>query len=292
MINKTTIKKLNRSISEYKKLASKNQKALYEIAMSEIPEMVYNSNAIENSTLTLQDTEEILLRDKIKKDFSIREVYEAKNLAIILKKLLDKPKQKLTKNLILEPHKILLTGINDDFAGRFRRKKEWVRIGNHLGANPSFVERLIEEALLNFNSNRKYFMEKIAEFHAEFENIHPFCDGNGRIGRVLINQQFLRLGLPPIIIQNKSKKNKYYPLFPEYEKNQKYDGFTELFTLLLLEAINKRVAIIKSKKIIPLAQWARKNKIAGNSAINKANRQTIPAFRSSGIWKIAEDYKI
>ena len=291
MLNKTTINKLDKLVSEYKKIASKNQKALYEIAMSEIPEMVYNSNAIENSTLTLEDTEEILLRDKIKKDFIIREVYEAKNLAVILKKLLENSKQKITKDLILELHKILLTGINDNFAGRFRKGKEWVRVGNHLGANPAFVERLVEEAILNFNSNRKYFIEKIAEFHAEFENIHPFCDGNGRIGRVLINQQLLKLGLPPIIIRNKNKKKKYYPLFSEYEKNQRYDGFVGLFVLLLSEAINKRIAIIKSKKIIPLTEWAKKKNVAGNIAINKANRQTIPAFRIGGVWKIDCDYK-
>jgi Fic family protein len=291
MLNKTTINRLNKLISEYKKLVSKNEKALYEIAISEIPEMVYNSNAIENSTLTLEDTEEILLRDKIKKDFIIREVYEAKNLAVILKELLEKPKQKLTKDLILKLHKILLTGINDDFAGRFRKGKEWVRIGNHLGANPLFVDRLVEEAILNFNSSRKYFLEKIAEFHAEFEDIHPFCDGNGRIGRVLINQQLLKFGLPPIIIQNKSKKNKYYPLFSEYEKNQNYEGFMELFFLLLSEAINKRIAIIKSKKISSLSEWAKKKGVRGNIAINKANRQTIPAFRIRGAWKIDSEYE-
>jgi Fic family protein len=291
MLNKTQINRLDKLILKYKKLVPKNKKALYEIAMSEIPEMVYNSNAIENSTLTLEDTEEILLRDKIKKDFSIREVYEAKNLDVILKKLLEKPKQKLTKDLILELHKILLTGINDDFAGRFRRGKEWVRVGNHLGANPAFVDRLVEEAILKFNSDRKYFLEKIAEFHAEFEDIHPFCDGNGRIGRVLINQQLLKLNLPPIIIQNKGKKNKYYPIFSEYEKNQNYGGFMELFFLLLSEAINKRIAMITSKKIIPLSEWAKKNKVRGNIVINKANRQTIPAFRIGGVWKIDSEYE-
>jgi Fic family protein len=90
--------------------------------------MVYNSNAIENSSLTLKDTESILIHNQIKKNHDIREVHEAINLAKITKILLDNPKQKLTIESILALHKILLTNISDNWAGRFRRNKEWVRI--------------------------------------------------------------------------------------------------------------------------------------------------------------------
>ncbi len=120
MIYQTTKDKIASLMSQYKKLAKTNAKALNEIALAEIPEMVYNSNAIENSTLSLQDTEEILMHDKIRKDYSLREVYEAKNLANIMKKLLNKPNQTLSIELILELHKTLLTEINDNLAGRFR----------------------------------------------------------------------------------------------------------------------------------------------------------------------------
>jgi Fic family protein len=90
--------------------------------------MVYNSNAIENSSLTLEDTESILLHEQLRKNYNIREVHEAINLAKITEMLLKRPKQKLTTKLILDLHKILLTNINDDWAGRFRRNQEWVRI--------------------------------------------------------------------------------------------------------------------------------------------------------------------
>jgi len=120
MIYQTTKDKIASLMSQYKKLSKANKKALSEIAIAEIPEMVYNSNAIENSTLSLQDTEEILIYDKIKKDYNLREVYEAKNLANIMKNLLSNPSQTLTIQLILELHQILLREISDHIAGRFR----------------------------------------------------------------------------------------------------------------------------------------------------------------------------
>ena len=81
MINQVTRDKIARLRAKYDEVSSGMANGLAEIAMSEVPEMVYNSNAIENSTLTLRDTEDILMRDIIRKDASVREVYEAKNLA-------------------------------------------------------------------------------------------------------------------------------------------------------------------------------------------------------------------
>ncbi len=116
MINTTTKGKITQLFQHYQSLIKGNTKALHEIAINEIPEIVYNSNAIENSTLTLKDTEEILIYDQIKKDYNLREVYEAKNLASITEKLLKAPNQKLTIKLILALHKTLLTGIKDNRA--------------------------------------------------------------------------------------------------------------------------------------------------------------------------------
>lgn len=238
---------------QFTALSKGNKKLLEEIAIAEIPEMVYNSNAIENSTLTLDDTEKILSGNILNRKVDVREVFEAKNLARITETLLKK-KQSLTVPLILSLHKTLLTNINDTIAGRFRMGKEWVRVGNHLGANPAFVHSLMEELVTDYNSTKgRYFLDSIARFHAEFETIHPFVDGNGRIGRVLINVQLMNAGLPPIIIQNKSKHKDYYPLFTNYPVTMKFDGFTELFGLLLQEALHKRITMLTAKKIIPLS---------------------------------------
>ncbi|MDR0443425.1 MAG: Fic family protein [Treponema sp.] len=254
--------------------------------------MVYNSNAIENSTLTLEDTEKILLENIVPKQANTREVYEAKNLARITEYLLQNTTVELSTSLILDLHKMLLTNIDDNIAGRYRTGKEWVRVGNHLGANPLFVNDLMSELLTKYNTDDGiFFLEKIAFFHAEFESIHPFCDGNGRIGRVLINQQLMKFGYPPIIVQNKGKFREYYPLFVSYPTTMNYDGFTALFALLLQESLHKRLTILACPKIVPLAMWAVKNAVKGNIAANKAKRQSIPAFRLREKWMIAENYR-
>ena len=292
MINQITKDRIEQLQARYLELVSKNSQAIRDIAITEIPEMVYNSNAIENSTLTLEDTEDILIRDAIKKDQNIREIYEAKNLAKVTKYLLDNPDQMLDTELVLRLHGMLLANIRDDWAGRFRQGKEWARVGNHMGANPDFVSGLMSDLVQNYHDNDKtYFLDKIAWFHAEFETIHPFPNGNGRIGRVLINQQLMALGYPPIIVPNKGKQTDYYPAFTTYSTNGKYDEFTNLFASLLIESLYRRITILSTARIIRLSKWSKDNNVSPHIASNKARRGTIPAFRQRGVWMIASDYR-
>jgi Fic family protein len=291
MKNKSLNDKVAILFEKYGAVAQENKAALFEIVMAELPESVYNSNAIENSTLSFEDTEDILIRGEIKRDHDVREIYEAKNLAKITGMLFEisgkKPAKPLSVDMMLRYHKILLTGINDAAAGRFRGGKEWVRVGTHVGANPAFTHELVAELVEAYNADEKYdLIEKIASFHAEFETIHPFVDGNGRIGRVIINKQLIDRGYPPIIIPNKSKRKDYYPLFDAYVMNNDAGGFVRFFSLLLLESMHKRLALITAKKIVTVNQWAETNGLNPNSALNKAKNQTIPAFRLRGKWMI------
>jgi Fic family protein len=291
MINQTTKDKIEALHRQYINLAKGNDSLMKEITLAEIPELVYNSNAIENSTLTLDDTEKILSGGSLNRKVNVREVFEAKNLAKLTESILENNKSLLHIKLILNLHKTLLTNIDDRISGRFRSGKEWVRVGNHLGANPQFVPSLMHELVDNYNQNKiSYFLDAVAHFHAEFETIHPLVDGNGRMGRVLINLQLMNLGFPPIIIQNKSKHTEYYPLFTRYQSTMKFGEFTQLFALLLQESLHKRISILTAKKIIPLALWASQKGIKPNVAANKAKRQTIPAFRLREKWMIAEEF--
>lgn len=292
MINNSLRQKLDFLIERYHDLVPNYASGIRELSLVELPEMVYNSNAIENSTLTLEDTEDILIRHQIRTDHQIREIFEATNLAKAMKFLLDNPETEISVPLILKLHGILLQNIRDDAAGRFRTNKEWVRVGSHLGANPQFVHHFITELVENYNQkDEQYFLDKIIYFHAEFENIHPFIDGNGRIGRLLINEQLDLLNLPPILIPNKSKNEEYYPALEEYSKLNKLDQLSEFFAKLLIEALYRRITRLTAPKMVSVSDWAKQNQMSVQSATNKAIRGTIPAFRLRGHWMIDADYK-
>lgn len=293
MINRVTEEKIEALAREYRRLAVKFPEAVRELTLAELPEMVYNSNAIENSTLTLEDTEDILVRDQIRTDHAVREIYEAKNLARAMEYLMGNLEPKVSVDLILRLHRMLLSNIRDEIAGRFRSGREWVRVGTHVGANPEFVNELMYGLVERYDreNDKAFFVEKIALFHAEFENIHPFGDGNGRIGRLVTNEQLDLLGLPPIIIPNKSKHEEYYPALEEYERTGKADRLMELFAGLLIEALYRRIAQMTAKKIIPVAEWAKEHGVSAQAAINKAARGTIPGFRTRGHWMIAAEHE-
>src|SRR3990167_4787542 len=116
------------------------------ITEAEIPEHVYNSNAIENSTLTLEETEKILLQVDLDRFVSEREIFEAKNLARVVAYTENKAKEaEVSLELMLLLHKMLIGNISEDIAGRFRRGNEWVRVGTHIGADPKNIEKLLTD---------------------------------------------------------------------------------------------------------------------------------------------------
>lgn len=253
----------------------------------EVAENVFNSNAIENSTLTLKQTEQILLDIEFSADLSMREIYEAKNLARVVEYIRSQSyKKPLDKEMILLLHKMLIGGINDEFAGRFRQEAEYVKVANYIAPAPLQINELIETALINYESSiSQNPITRIARFHLEFEHIHPFCDGNGRIGRVLINYQLQRLGFPNIIIRHREKAN-YYEAFRDYDASQKTKGMEKILSLAIKESMHKRLAYLKGLRIIKLAEYAKTSEKSNTTLTNAAKRQTIAAFREKGIWKI------
>ena len=276
-------------------ILKKNKESLLDIVFeAELPESVYNSNAIENSTLTIAETEKILLNMEVSRNVSVREVFEAKNLAQVFGYIKKKTNKKdIDKELILLLHKMLIFNIDENIAGRFRKQNEYVRVGTHIAPAPEQIEAMIDALLLDHSSRyEEYFLEKITRFHLEFEHIHPFCDGNGRIGRVLINYQLMQFGFPPIIIRDKEKAL-YYKSFSEYRNSHKKKTaiMGKVVSLALMESFYKRIAYLKGEKIIPLAEYSEIKKESLKILLNKAKRQTIPAFREKGVWKIGVDNK-
>jgi Fic family protein len=253
----------------------------------ELAESVYNSNAIENSTLTLPDTEKILLDLEVSKNYSLREVFEAKNLARVYEYIRAKKDTiVLNRDTILFMHELLIGGIDDAIAGRFRKQGEYVRVGKHIAPAPEHILRMVEVLLDEYKTNQgETIFAKIAQFHLQFETIHPFCDGNGRIGRVLINLQLQALGYPNIIIRDK-EKHLYYKTFSHFRDEKSTKQMERVIYLAISEGLHKRIAYLEGREIVSLAEYAKKNALSLAGLINAGRRQTIPAFREKGVWKM------
>jgi len=284
--NNSTKKQLRELKIAYDAERLGKESLLLMIDEAEIAEAVYNSNAIENSTLTLKETEKILLDMMVSRDLSVREVFEAKNLARVVNYIRGKAAgEALDQAMIILLHQMLIGGIDDKISGRFRVAGEYVRVGTHIAPAPEQVEQMIAQVLLDYTGDLDaYFLDKIAKFHLEFEKIHPFNDGNGRIGRVIINYQLQRLGFPNIIIREKDKRN-YYQAFDHSRTMEK------ILALGLMESLHKRLAYLESKKIIRLSDYVKQHGLSAPALYNVARRQKIPAFREKGVWKIVADFR-
>lgn len=278
--------------AKYDILRKGKESLLVMVDEAEIPESVYNSNAIENSTLTLKETEKILLDMEVSRNVSLREVFEAKNLARVIGYICNKSKEtEINKETILLLHQMLIGGIDDKIAGRFRKLGEYVRVGTHVAPAPEHVERIIESIITEYTSDLSiYFLDKIAKFHLDFETVHPFCDGNGRIGRVLICFQLLWFGFPMIIIRDREKKE-YYKAFGDYRDDKNTKTMEKVISLALIESLHKRITYLKGEKIIVLSEFTKKRGKSAPAITNAARRQNIPAFREKGVWKIGENFE-
>ncbi|MCK5588907.1 MAG: Fic family protein [Candidatus Pacebacteria bacterium] len=289
MLSKKYTDKIKKLKDEFNKLKKGKESLLKILNEVEIPEAVYNSNAIENSTLTIDETEKILLDLEISRNVSLREVFEARNLGVVTEYIYNNKKRlEIDIETILLLHKMLISNINDKIAGRFRQAGEYVRVGRYIAPAPEKIQFLLDELLEKYQDSDEHVLNKVSEFHLLFEKIHPFIDGNGRIGRILINLMLLQNGFPPIIIKD-SEKQYYYASFRLYDQDKKQEAlndFSKIIFLQLSEAFNKRIAYLKAQKIVSLSEYSKKKKESKETVFNKAKRQTIPAFREKGVWKI------
>jgi len=283
------LKKIQELRKKYYKLAVKKEELLKIISEAEVGEQVYNSNAIENSTLTLDETERILMEIDLDRFVSERELFEAKNLARVVEYINKKAKEKeLTLDVILFLHKMLISNIRDEIAGRFRNKNELVRVGSHIASPSENIVQELEKMLSDYNANNDMSIYKrIANLHLAFEYTHPFVDGNGRIGRAINNYLLIREGFVPINIRF-ANRQQYYEAFREFDMRGKTEIMEEIIGRALINSYYKRLAYLEGKSIVKLADYAKTNKISHSNLLNKAKRQTIPAFRERGVWKIGE----
>ena len=189
-----------------------------------ITRSTYHSNAIEGSTLTYAETYAILYNDN---SFKImgkepREIYEAINhksaLELVFQNL--KNNDEFDERFIKKINETINKNIKETEG--FRSVQVFIQGSEHIPPEPEKVPNLMNYFIYNYNHDEQDIFEKIAKYHIEFEKIHPFEDGNGRTGRLLINYELLKSNLPPIVI-GKEDRVKYF----EFLRNSDYVGLAK-----------------------------------------------------------------
>ncbi len=287
----TTLHNIERLQKEFSSLSSGKEALLTLLEEAELPESVYNSNAIENSTLTLQETEKILIHQELPAHHNQREIFEAINLGKVTEYLAEKIRKgtALTEDLLLFIHKTLISHIRDDIAGRYRQDKEFVRVGLHIAPAPVHVSSLMATALKKYHGDAVHVIDRVVNFHLEFERIHPFVDGNGRVGRALMNFQLKSHGYPPLIVRNKEKQD-YYRAFQAYDLGRSTKELEHVVALGLKESLHKRITYLRGDEIVFLSDIGKEQKKhSPQSILNSAKKQALPAFRERGKWKVGRE---
>lgn len=182
----------------------------------------YDTNAIEGSTVTALEVRNILEKDKWPKERAKWEISETYGVAEAVK-YIRTTKDRISLNLIKELHRIVFKN-SKDFAGKFREPGIEVAVVNdegkiiHRGAPQRQIQGLLKELTKWYEENKSRYHTVVlaAVVHNQFETIHPFQDGNGRVGRLLLNNILLKHNLPPVNIELK-RRHEYYSALRAYQ---------------------------------------------------------------------------
>ena len=185
-----------------------------------ILKLTYHSNSIEGSKLTEPDTAAILFDNVALPDKSLTEQLEAKNHQTALNYLFDHISQggAISEAMVLKLHAILMNGVMPD-AGSYRRHAVRIIGVNLPTANYMSVPKFMMEVMARAAGKTKNIIALSADVHSRFEQIHPFSDGNGRVGRLLMNTMFLKANLAPAIIRQEQKQLYYTYLYKAQTKD-------------------------------------------------------------------------
>jgi len=220
-----------------KKIESEIPLKIYHLSKKDWKEFskifTYNTNAIEGSKINLKEIKEILEKDKWpnKSKEDIAEAYGVDEAISFIRKT----KEHISIDLIKKIHKIVFKN-SKSFAGKLRKKGQEVVVMTssgkivHESAPQTRINFLLKELVAWYNKNKTKYPALIlgSVVHNQFENIHPFADGNGRVGRILLNNILIKHKLPPINI-NLKNSSEYYEMLQEYQKKRNLKPTIELF---------------------------------------------------------------
>ena len=190
--------------------------------------MAYNSNKIEGSTLTENQTASLFDTGTLSSNGELirsKDVEEATGHFIMFNNMLKTYNENLTEELIKSYHYDLKSGVFEDKANGYaigEYKKRANTVSNIKVALPEEVETRMKELLSNYNEKDNHSLYEIVKFHSEYESIHPFQDGNGRTGRIIMFKECLKNNIFPFIIEDELK-GEYYKSLNTAQTNNDYE---------------------------------------------------------------------
>lgn len=207
-------------------------------------EYTYNSNAIEGNTLTLRETDMVLrgltIDQKPLKDHM--EAVGHKEAFDYVRELVQE-EAPLSERVIQQIHYLVLADKKDD-RGVYRRVPVRIMGAQHEPVQPYLIRPMMEQLLADFAASQEHIVTKLARFHIEFEGIHPFIDGSGRTGWLLVNLELMKAGYPPIDIKF-TDRMAYYDAFDEYHVKHNLSAMEKLFARYIDERLDGYLSMLR-----------------------------------------------
>ena len=209
-----------------------------------IIEYTYNSNAIEGNTLTLRETDMVLRGLTIDRK-PLKDHMEAvgHKEAFDFVRDLVKEQVSLSENTIKQIHYLVLADKRED-RGVYRRIPVRIMGAKHESVQPYLIQPNMELLLEKYKTSTEHIITRLARFHIEFERIHPFIDGNGRMGRLLVNLELMKAGYPPIDIKFADRIS-YYDAFDEYHIKNNLGAMEKLFAGYVNERLDSYLMMLE-----------------------------------------------
>lgn len=195
--------------------------------------LAYNSNKIEGSTLTEEQTASLFDNGTLPKSndyYRVKDVEEMNGHFLMFNKMLDTLKETLSQNLIKQFHYELKSGVFEDRTNGYAiggYKQRPNMIGMYQTVRPENVTQEMN-LLMDWYNNQEADISVLAEFHARYESIHPFQDGNGRTGRLILFRECLKDGIVPVVIEDVNS-NEYLDALKEYREEESLNKLIRLF---------------------------------------------------------------
>lgn len=239
------IEELKKKLSEKRPLNAGELKRLKE---EFIVGNTYHSNAIEGSTLTLRETALILGEGVTVAEKPLREHLDAVGHRDAFEYVCDIAKNNtpLTERIVKEIHSLVLMGDREN-RGVYRSVPVMIMGAERTPPQPYLVRELMERLIADNESFSGNVIERAAEFHMRFENVHPFIDGNGRTGRLILNLELMKNGLLPINIKF-ADRDRYCSAFEEYAKTGNAAAFAEMIYEYEVYELERYIGIIEGKE--------------------------------------------